>query len=281
MKILLTISLSILGYIFAQTSTITIGGTGTSATSAHITVTTDGYKCPSEFIVESGASLTTWDPSAICGASTSGGGDISLPVELADFTAKQIGSAVVLKWRTESEEDNIGFILDRKDDNSDWFCITDYKTNNDLLGNGTCTFANEYEYTDNLVEANTTYYYRLADVSMDGIIQYHNKIEITTEIFENNIVPSQFALYPAYPNPFNPVTTIRFDLPEEGNVKMSIYNEMGKLVKVLVDNNLNAGQHAAQWDSKDRFGEPVSAGVYLYEIKASDYQATNKMILLK
>ncbi len=281
MKKISIILLIAIGFINAQTSSITIGGTGTSATSAHITVTTDGYKCPSEFIVESGASLTTWDPSAICSASTGGGGDVSLPVELAEFIAAQIGSAIVLQWRTESEENNIGYILDRKEDNGDWICISDYKTNSDLLGNGTCSYSNEYEYIDNLVQPNTTYYYRLADVSTDGIVQYHNKISVTTESFENATIPDQFALHSAYPNPFNPVTTIRFDLPKQSDVKIIIYNNLGKIVKVLINSNLNAGRHTVQWDSKDRFGEAVSAGVYLYKIEAGDYQATKKMILLK
>ena len=64
-KYLLTI-VFLLSVSFSQTSTVTIGGTGTAATSAHITVGTDGEKCPDEYVVEGGASLTTWDPSAMC-----------------------------------------------------------------------------------------------------------------------------------------------------------------------------------------------------------------------
>jgi len=280
MKKILTIAILNLGIIFSQ-SIITIGGTGTLSTSAHVTVTTNGYKCPGEFIVEGGASLTTWDPSAICSASTSGGGDVSLPVELTDFSAEQVGSAILVKWNTASEENNIGFVLDRKTDDTEWVCITDYKSNNDLLGQGTCPYSSDYEYTDNFIMANTTYYYRLADVSADGVVQYHDKITVTTDALQQTSKPNDFTLYPAYPNPFNPVTSIRFDIPEASNVKITVYNELGKVVKVLVDNNLSAGHHVTQWDSKDSFGESVSAGIYLYKIESGGYQKTMKMVLVK
>lgn len=280
MKRLLVISLLLLGFIFAQSS-ITIGGTGTAATSAHITVTTNGYKCPGEFIVEGGASLTTWDPSAICGASTSGSGDVSLPVELTEFTAEQVGSSVILRWTTESELENIGFIIDRKVDDTNWSNIADYRKDNELLGHGTASNSNQYEFIDNLVEADKTYYYRLADVSTDGITQYHNKISITVAAVDETTQPSQFALYPAYPNPFNPVTNIKFDVPEKSKVKISIYNQMGELVRILLSDIKDAGHHTIQWDSKDTNGQKVCAGVYLYRIESDNYQKTMKMILLK
>lgn len=266
--------------IFAQSS-ITIGGTGVPGTSAHITVTTDGFKCSDEYEVEGGASLTTWDPSAICGASTSGAGDISLPVELTEFIAEQIGSSVLLKWTTESEIENLGFLLDRRENGTDWINVADYRRNPELMGYGSSTSQHFYEFTDNFVQTDQTYQYRLADVSMEGIIEYHGSIEIKVEVIEEATLPSNFSLYPAYPNPFNPITTIRYDLPEPSNVKITIYNDLGKVITVLQDSYESAGYRSIQWYGRNANGQQVGGGVYLYRIEAGDYQKTMKMILLK
>jgi flagellar hook assembly protein FlgD len=84
-----------------------------------------------------------------------------------------------------------------------------------------------------------------------------------------------------YPNPFNPLTTIRYDLPEDGFVNVTIYDMMGRTVKILVTEEQNAGVKSVQWDATDSFGKPVSAGVYLYQIQAGEYMQTKKMVLLK
>ena len=281
MKKYIIISFCIVSFGFSQTSVITIGGTGVAATSAHITVGTDGEKCPNEYVVEGGASLTTWDPSAICGASTSGSGEISLPVELTEFTAEQIGSNILLKWTTESEIENLGFLLDRKEEATDWINVADYRRNPELMGYGSSTSPHFYEFTDNFVQGGVTYSYRLADVSMQGIVEYHSSIEIKVEIVEEAALPDNFVLYPAYPNPFNPITTIRYDLPEPSNVKITIYNKLGKVIAVLQDSYESAGFKSIQWNGRNVNGQLVGGGVYLYRIEAGDYQKTMKMILLK
>ena len=94
-------------------------------------------------------------------------------------------------------------------------------------------------------------------------------------------IPNIFALYPAYPNPFNPVTTLRYDLPEQAQVTLTIYDLMGREVTQLVNTTQEAGFRSVQWGGIDSFGKPVSAGVYLYQIRASDYVQTKKMVLLK
>ena len=93
--------------------------------------------------------------------------------------------------------------------------------------------------------------------------------------------PEQFILYPNYPNPFNPVTTIRYDLSEESFVDITIYDMLGNVVNNLVKTNQSSGYKSIQWDATNNQGEPVSAGVYLYKIQAGDFADTKKMILLK
>jgi hypothetical protein len=96
-----------------------------------------------------------------------------------------------------------------------------------------------------------------------------------------NGVPTDFALHDNYPNPFNPTTTLRFDLPEISDVRLTIYNVLGKRVKSFKMQNTPAGYHSIRWNATNDFGSPVSAGVYLYQLQAKDFVKTKKMILLK
>jgi len=94
-------------------------------------------------------------------------------------------------------------------------------------------------------------------------------------------LPVSYNLYNAYPNPFNPVTTIRYDLPEDGLVNITIYDLMGRSIKSLVNSNQSAGYRSIHWNATNTFGEAVSAGLYLYTIHAGNFTQTRKMVLLK
>jgi hypothetical protein len=94
-------------------------------------------------------------------------------------------------------------------------------------------------------------------------------------------IPMEFALHQNYPNPFNPITSIKFDLPNAGNVKLVIYDMMGREVRTLLNNKINAGFQSVKWDATNDFGKPVSAGVYIYQIQADGFIQSKKMILLK
>ena len=84
-----------------------------------------------------------------------------------------------------------------------------------------------------------------------------------------------------YPNPFNPITTIRYELPEDSFVNVTIYDILGNVVNNLVNANESSGYKSIQWNATNNQGEPVSAGVYLYKIQAGNFVDTKKMILLK
>ena len=100
-----------------------------------------------------------------------------------------------------------------------------------------------------------------------------------TELSGN--VPDEFILYANYPNPFNPVTSLRYDLPKQAQVTLTIYDLMGREVTQLVNTTQESGYRSVQWDATDSFGKPVSAGVYLYQIRAGEFVQTKKMVLLK
>ena len=98
---------------------------------------------------------------------------------------------------------------------------------------------------------------------------------------EEVTLPSQYALHQNYPNPFNPVTTISYDLPENGLVNITIYDMLGRQVKTLKNQTQDAGYRSIVWDATNDYGKPVSAGIYLYQIQAGEYMQTKKMVLLK
>jgi hypothetical protein len=103
-------------------------------------------------------------------------------------------------------------------------------------------------------------------------------LSIGTDI---NTVPSKFTLHQNYPNPFNPITSLRYDLPEQAQVTLTVYDLMGREVTQLINTIQETGYKSVQWDATDSFGNPVSAGVYLYQICAGEFVQTRKMVLLK
>ena len=95
------------------------------------------------------------------------------------------------------------------------------------------------------------------------------------------VVPATFTLHQNFPNPFNPITTLRYDLPSNALVTLNIYDMLGREVAQLVNITQQAGFKSVQWDGSDSMGKPVSAGVYLYQIQAGEFVKTKKMVLLK
>lgn len=93
--------------------------------------------------------------------------------------------------------------------------------------------------------------------------------------------PDSYSLGDAYPNPFNPETSIEFSVPATGHVEMVVYNAAGQQVASLVDEELSAGSYRTTWDALDRSGERVASGVYFYRMQAGDFADTRAMTLLK
>ena len=94
-------------------------------------------------------------------------------------------------------------------------------------------------------------------------------------------IPDEFALHYNYPNPFNPVTTIRYELPEDTDVHLVIYDILGKHVKTLVNQTQEPGYKSVRWNGRNDMGQTVSAGMYFYRIQAGSFSKVQKMVLLK
>jgi hypothetical protein len=94
-------------------------------------------------------------------------------------------------------------------------------------------------------------------------------------------VPKTFALYQNSPNPFNPTTMIRFDLPRAVHVKLCVYNVKGELVSTIVDRQMSEGQKEISWAARDNRGIQISSGIYFYRLIAGDFIETRKMVVLR
>ena len=114
-------------------------------------------------------------------------------------------------------------------------------------------------------------------VGLDG------NIDLLTQIEIGNLkpLPERTSLSQNMPNPFNPATTIEYQLAEAGQVRLAIYNLLGQEVRILVDVRNEAGHYTATWDGKDQLGRQVASGIYLYRLQAANFSASRRMMLLK
>jgi hypothetical protein len=125
-----------------------------------------------------------------------------------------------------------------------------------------------------------TYYIRGSVIN--GIL-YGDTARIVTSVSDDFAegLPRNLQLYQNYPNPFNPSTHIRFQLHQQGLVKLAIYDLLGREVRQLVDEEKQSGEYVAVWDGRDDRGQSVSSGIYLYRFVAGNTILTRKMVHLK
>jgi hypothetical protein len=122
--------------------------------------------------------------------------------------------------------------------------------------------------------------------SANGVLQFHiDKGGVARDPEEAAAaamqVTSQPQLYQNHPNPFNPATMISFSLPTARDVRLTIVDVRGRIVRTLVDRSLGAGRHHVEWEGRDGRGTPVSSGIYFYRLDAGGETITRKMVLLK
>jgi hypothetical protein len=104
---------------------------------------------------------------------------------------------------------------------------------------------------------------------------------VVAGVLELQSTPTEFALLQNFPNPFNPETTIQYNLSESADVSLHIYNVVGQVVRTLVAERQPAGRYRVQWSGTDDRGVPVSSGIYFYQISAGKFQDVRKLMLLK
>ncbi len=213
------------------------------------------------------------------------GSDLSLPVELTSFTAQAGDRQVTLRWVTESEIENDAFVLERSLDGELFAVIAE------IPGQGSSSEQQAYSFTDKNVFNGITYYYRLSDRDYNGVITMHKTISVVPnsagiESRGDGTTPiREFALAPAYPNPFNPETTLRFAVPNSDNasqlVRLAVYNILGQQVAVLYDGPLPGGEFAIKWNGLNDLGVVQPSGNYFVILSTATVQKTQKIVLIR
>jgi hypothetical protein len=193
-----------------------------------------------------------------------------LPVELVSIDAKQENDYVILTWKTATEINNHGFEIERlaKQVSNNWVKI------GFVQGNGTSNSSHLYSFTDKEALSGVLSY-RLKQIDNDGKAKYYDAVSLTAG------APKDYKLMQNSPNPFNPSTAIKFQLPVNSVVTLKVYDMLGKEIATLLNESRQAGSHIIYWNGKDNNGNSVSSGIYLYKLTAGSYTETRKMNFLK
>jgi|GEM_PF-2992465 len=146
---------------------------------------------------------------------------------------------------------------------------------------GNYSFMVSYDWNGVVVPSKSNYTFTPSSISYsnlhtDSTNQNYDAQIVSAVADIQSGIPKEYNLYQNYPNPFNPSTVIRFALPKESDVKISIYNVLGQEVKTLFNGNLDAGFHQVEF-----YADNLSSGIYIYWIQANNYSSIKKMMLLK
>jgi len=196
------------------------------------------------------------------GVGESGVGPV--PVELTSFDIVKHNNSVLLTWNTAVEVNNFGFEIERKS-----VPVASWEKIGFVEGNGNSNSPKSYSFVDEKpLEGKSVY--RLKQIDNNGAFKYS---EIKTLTFSSVL---KFALEQNYPNPFNPSTIIKYELPEQSNVKIEIFDMLGQSVDVLINSEKQAGFYETTWNASN-----LPSGVYLINIKAEGLNSKKNFVQVK
>ena len=201
--------------------------------------------------------------------------DVPVPAELSSFSGEVTGDQeVLLVWGVASQSNNLGWEVFRSLD-----AIVYERVGELVAGEGTTDIYRTYQFMDETPPVADVVHYYLKQVDLDGNAARSNTVAVA--LAPAVLMPTAYALSQNFPNPFNPATTITFDLAAESMVALVIYDAAGQVVRRLVDGQtIAAGHYSADWDGIDEDGGSVGSGVYFYELRAGTFSSMKKMTLL-
>ncbi|MFQ3599617.1 MAG: T9SS type A sorting domain-containing protein, partial [Chloroherpetonaceae bacterium] len=217
-----------------------------------------------------GFSVNLAPDSALFALGSTSNTDNPLPVELLAYTGKSTSDGAVLLWQTASEIDNLGFTILK-----DGVEIASFTHTPSLRGRGTTSEETRYQFIDSKVKVGDVHQYTLRQTDFNGTV--HDLGTITLDI-TTAVAPHEYSLSQNYPNPFNPTTTITYALKASGEVKLELFDVLGRKVATLVNARQDAGSYTLPLNAA-RYG--LSTGMYFYRLQSGGFVATKKMLLVK
>ena len=205
----------------------------------------------------------------------------TLPVTLSSFTAiYTVSNTVSVMWTTQSESNMIGYHILRAETNELREAL---RVSDNMVRSLNQSTETNYSYTDETTFEDTKYFYWLQSAEYDGTMEFFGPVSVKTGIISNDtpVIPLITQLNNAYPNPFNPSTTISFDIAETAFVNIEIYNIRGQRVKSLVTQEIKPGRYNVVWQGKNDNNRTVSSGIYFYKMQAGKYSKINKVLMMK
>ncbi len=197
---------------------------------------------------------------------------LTVPSGFLDFGAvwDSIGNQVKISWGVNSENSINRYAIERSSDGSSFAEV------GSVTAKGNTDTTARYSYYDNVANLASAKY-RIRQITNDGgqettpIINF-NLTNVNGEYFS----PLSFDLQQNYPNPFNPVTTIQFQLANDGHTQLKVYDILGREISIVINQELKAGIHKINWDSSK-----IASGVYFYRLSSGNFVDTKKMIVAK
>jgi Secretion system C-terminal sorting domain len=186
----------------------------------------------------------------------------NIPREVISFSCHTSKKKVYLNWETVADTNNYGFDIEKSYDKNNWEKIGFVK------GNLTSTALHKYTFSDP-TELLEVMHYRLKQIDLDGTFSYSNYIKVESD-------RTVYTLLQNYPDPFNPVTTITYLIPDNGRVNLAVYNILGQKVETLVDEVKSSGSYSIEFD-----GSNFPDGIYFYQLTSGTNTLRKKMLLLK
>jgi hypothetical protein len=192
-----------------------------------------------------------------------------VPVRLKSFDVAIEDGSAVLRWETNFEVAMDGYRIVRSERELDSY----REITKEMIAASGSTSGGHYEYRDETVTANRTYWYKLQEVAQDGLGVEYGPYSVTyrlTNRLDQNV-----------PNPFNPSTVIGYAIARDDQVMLTIYDVGGRKVRTLVNERQRADMYRVTWDGMTDAGARAASGVYFYKLVAGKFTQTKKMVLLK
>ena len=202
--------------------------------------------------------------------------DISLPIILSSFTGEFYDQGIILKWKTQSEVNILGFNLYRAlSDSTDFM-----KVNNSIIrSRGNSTIINKYSYMDMVIPMENKYFYRIEVVELNGNRKICKNIAMK-RTNRNHGIPNSYKIVGSFPNPFKSSTEIKYQIAKESFVSVDIFNLLGQHTAILVHENMKAGYHSIRWNGLNKYAEHVPDGLYIIRLSAKGFVMCKKILLL-